>query len=120
MSPALRMPRASILLEDLAVDLDIGFHDFEVGSPQRVFLTIEVELDRLPGDDDPEGAWDYDRLRTDVLALARTRRWNLQETLAREIWELVVARPGTGRVRVATRKPDIYADARAVGVDLVS
>lgn len=116
--PARKPTGARILLEDLEVELDIGFHEFEVGAPQRVLLTIEVELTHLPGSDDPEGAWDYDRLRTEVLALAQGRRWNLQETLARAIWEQVAARPGSGRVRVATRKPDIYADARTVGVEL--
>lgn len=107
-----------IVLEDLELPLDIGFHQFEIGAPQRVLVTVEVELEAAPASDDPADAWDYDRLRTEVVALGASRRWNLQETLARAIWDLVAARPGVRSIRVTTRKPDIYADARSVGVVL--
>lgn len=109
-----------ILLEKLELDVDIGFHAFEVGTPQRILVTVEVELDAPPPADDPADAWDYDRLRTDICALASSRRWNLQESLARAIWDDVMRRPGVRGLRVATRKPDIYADAEAVGVELSS
>ena len=34
-----------IVLEDYCVAADIGFHDFEVGEPQRLLITVEVWLD---------------------------------------------------------------------------
>ena len=43
--PALQPRRHIVVLEDLAVDADIGFHDFEVGAPQRLLVTVEVGLD---------------------------------------------------------------------------
>lgn len=111
-------PSLSILLEEVEVALDIGFHEHEIGAPQRVLVTVEVHVDSAPPTDDPADAWNYDQLYRDVLALARSRRWNLQETLADAIWRAVRARPGVARARVWTRKPDIYPDARAVGVIL--
>jgi dihydroneopterin aldolase len=65
-------------------------------------------------------AWDYDTLRTSVLALVEGRRFNLQETVAHQIFEIVAARPGVEAVRVSTRKPDIYPDCAAVGVEISS
>ena len=48
------------------------------------------------------------------------RRFNLQETLAREIYDLIAARHGVTALRVSTHKPDIYPDCAAVGVELAS
>jgi dihydroneopterin aldolase len=52
--------------------------------------------------------------------LADGRRFNLQETLVREIYELVAARRGVSALRVSSRKPDIYPDCAGVGVELAS
>jgi 7,8-dihydroneopterin aldolase/epimerase/oxygenase len=111
-----------IVLEDYDLPVDIGFHDFEVGAPQRLLVTVEVWVDEssFPADDAPDGAWDYDFLRREIGALVEGRRFNLQETVAREIYELVAARRGVTGLRVATRKPDIYPDCAGVGVELTS
>lgn len=111
-----------IVLRDLAIPVDIGFHDFEVGQPQRVFVTVELWLDEssFATSDDVAAAWDYDFLRTEILRLAAGRRYNLQETLVREIYTLVAARAGVKGLRIATSKPDVYPDCAAVGVELSS
>lgn len=111
-----------IVLEDYELPLDIGFHQFEIGKPQRLFVTVEVWLEdaAFAADDDPAAAWDYDFLRTEICTLATSRRYNLQETLARAIYDLVAARRGVTALRVSTRKPDIYPDCAGVGVDLAS
>ena len=113
---------ARILLDSLEVQADIGFHDYEIGSPQRLLVTVEIWLEdtKLPADDDPAGAWDYEFVRSEVEELARARRYNLQETLAHAIFERVAAFHGVKALRVATSKPDIYADARGVGVEIAS
>ena len=111
-----------IVLEDYELQLDIGFHDFEVGNPQRLLVTVEVWVDErsFATADDRDSAWDYDFLRTEIGALAAERRFNLQETLVREIYDLVAARRGVTGLRVAARKPDIYPDCAGVGVELAS
>jgi dihydroneopterin aldolase len=111
-----------IVLDGYQLDVDIGFHDFEIGAPQRLLVTAEVWVDEanFAADDDTAGAWDYDFLRTEIGALAEGRRFNLQETFVREIYDLIAARRGVTALRVATRKPDIYADCAGVGVELAS
>ncbi len=118
----LRVQSSRILLDALEVEADIGFHEFEVGQPQRLLITVEIWLDDLspPTDDDPAQAWDYDYLRTEVEALASARRYNLQETLAHAIYQRFAAMRGIRALRVATAKPDIYASARGVGVEIAS
>ena len=56
---ALRPKSRKIVLEDYQIEIDIGFHDFEVGNPQRLVLTVEVWVDEksFPSDDAPHRAW---------------------------------------------------------------
>ena len=118
----LRVRSSRLLLDALEVQADIGFHDYEVGKPQRLLVTVEIWLENVsaPDDDDPSSAWDYDYLRTEVQALAAARRYNLQETLAHAIYQRFAAMKGVRALRVATAKPDIYNDARGVGVEIAS
>ena len=119
---ALKPRTRKIVLKDYCVSADIGFHEFEVGEPQRLFISVEVWLDEasFAASDKVDDAWDYDFLRSEVGRLATGRRYNLQETLARAIYDFVGARRGVTGIRVATRKPDVYPDCEGVGVELSS
>lgn len=118
----LRPRSARIFLDSLEVMADIGFHEFEIGTPQRLHVTVEIWLDHVPpGDcDDPALAWDYDYLREQIEGLATERRYNLQESLAHALYDRFAAMRGVKALRVITAKPDVYPDARAVGVELAS
>jgi 7,8-dihydroneopterin aldolase/epimerase/oxygenase len=118
----LRPRSRKIVLEDYELTVDIGFHDFEIGRPQRLLVTVEVWVDEasFASSDSEETAWNYDFLRSEIAALVVGRRFNLQETLVREIYDAVAARRGVTALRVSTRKPDIYPDCAGVGVELAS
>jgi dihydroneopterin aldolase len=118
----LKVRSARILLESLEVQVDIGFHDFEVGAPQRLIVSVEIWLEdfSLPNDDDPARAWNYDFLRAEVEELAAARRYNLQETLAHAVFERIAAFRGVRALRVRTSKPDVYPQAHGVGVEIAS
>jgi len=119
---ALAIKSSKIMLDSLEVQMDIGFHDFEIGTLQRLLVTIEVWLDDLapPAGDHPEAAWDYDFLRNEVIRLAGARRYNLQETLVDAIYQRLAAMRGVKALRVSSAKPDIYGDARKVGIEVAS
>jgi len=119
---ALKPRSTKILLDSLEVMADIGFHDFEIGTPQRLLVTVEVWLDKAgaPEGDDPGLAWDYDYVRNQVIELAGSGRYNLQETLAQAIYMRLAAMRGVKALRVTTSKPDIYQDAKGVGVEFAS
>ena len=118
----LKVRSARIMLEGLEVQADIGFHEFEIGAPQRLLVSVEVWLDQLspPAEDHPAEAWNYDFLRTEVAELASARRYNLPETLAHAIFDRVAAFHGVRALRVRLSKPDIYPDAEGVGVEIAS
>jgi dihydroneopterin aldolase len=118
----MRVRSARILLESLEVQADIGFHDFEIGVPQRLLVTVEIWLEdvAVPAGDDPSRAWNYDFLRSEVQEIASSRRYNLQETLAHAIFERVAAIRGIGALRIRLSKPDVYPEAHGVGVEIAS
>jgi dihydroneopterin aldolase len=118
----LRPRAAKILLDSLEVEADIGFHEFEIGNPQRLLVTVEIWLDHIPpaDRDDPAEAWDYDLLREQIVELATARRYNLQESLAHAIYDRVASMRGVAALRVATAKPDVYPNAKGVGVEIAS
>lgn len=119
---ALTVKSSRILLESLELQADIGFHEFEVGKPQRLLVTVEIWLEDVsaPADDDPAGAWDYDLLRSEIIRIAGERRYNLQETLVHAIFQRLAALRGVSALRVKSAKPDIYQDSAGVGVEIAS
>jgi 7,8-dihydroneopterin aldolase/epimerase/oxygenase len=119
---SLAVRSAKIHLNELEVMADIGFHDFEVGAPQRLLISVEVWLEDVatPAEDAAANAWNYDHLRLEIERIAGSRRYNLQETLVREIYDWVASRAGVKAVRVASAKPDVYPNARSVGVEIAS
>lgn len=118
----IKVRSARILLESLEVQADIGFHDFEIGAPQRLLVTVEIWLTEAaaPADDDPARAWNYDFLRSEIEKMAGARRYNLQETLAHEVFDRVAAFRGIRALRVRLSKPDVYPEAHGVGVEIAS
>ncbi|WP_300974172.1 dihydroneopterin aldolase [Sphingomonas sp. LHG3406-1] len=119
---SLAVRSAKIHLDSLEVMTDIGFHEFEIGSPQRLLVSVEVWLEELapPPGDSAENAWNYDHVRVEIERIAMSKRFNLQETLAREVYDWIAARAGVKALRVVTAKPDVYPNARGVGVEIAS
>ena len=119
---ALKVRQQRIVIDRIEVQADIGFHDFEVGTPQRLLISIELWIDSTtpPAGDDPARAWDYDVVVQAVRTLATQRRYNLQETLVHAIFVHVAALHGISALKVSSTKPDVYPDARGVGVEIAS
>ena len=123
MVPAtIKVRQQRILIDAIEVMADIGFHDFEIGVPQRLLVSVELWLDPPvpPADDDPGRAWDYDVVVQAVRSLAISRRYNLQETLVHAIFARIASLHGISALKVSSTKPDVYPDASGVGVEITS
>ena len=118
----LKVRQSRIILDSLEVMADIGFHDFEIGSPQRLEVTVDLWLEdcNAPAGDDAVHAWNYDYLKQEVVRIARERRYNLQETFVHELFQRIAAYRGVKAIRIRSVKPDVYPDAKGVGVEISS
>jgi len=103
-----------IFIRDLRVPVSIGIHDFEKDAPQTVVVNVDLMLG--PADkahaDRIANVLNYDTVHDGIVALAKSRHFNLQEALADSILDLCLAQPGVIEVRVSTEKPDVYPDCR--------
>jgi len=61
---------------------------------------------------------DYDFIRREVMARVAQGHVHLQETLADDVLQRMLAHPMVRAARVSTEKPDVYPDCDAVGVEV--
>ncbi|MCM8730157.1 dihydroneopterin aldolase [Hephaestia sp. GCM10023244] len=107
------------ILDGLEVTMRLGIHADEVTTPQRVRLSVWMEVDygaNPPGDRIDE-AVDYDFVRRGIHDFSG-HHFALQETLCEAIAALCLRDPRVRSVRVRSMKPDIYPDA-AIGCEIV-
>jgi dihydroneopterin aldolase len=109
-----------LFIRDLRLLVSIGIHDFELKKPQTVVVNVDLLLAPpvRAHDDDIANVLDYDIVHDGILALARGRHFNLQETLVDAILDLCLAQPAVMEARVSTEKPEVYRDCR-VGYEAV-
>lgn len=113
-------PKRRIFFRDLRLQVSIGIHDFEKHGPQTVVVNIDLLL--APQDkahnDRIANVLNYDVVHDGIVALAKSRHFNLQETLVEAVLDLCLQQPGVIEACVSTEKPDVYKDCR-VGYEAV-
>lgn len=109
-----------IFIRDFRLQVSIGIHDFEKDGPQTVVVNVDLLLGAAPSahSDRIANVLNYDVVHDAITALAKSRHFNLQETLVEAILDLCLAQPDVIEARVSTEKPDVYKDCR-VGYEAV-
>ena len=89
----MKITRYALFLDRFEIQAAIGIHEFERKQRQRVAISIEIEIDQeqMPGRDDIVDAPDYDWIRLEIARLVGSRHFDLQETLARAILDIVAS-----------------------------
>lgn len=109
-----------LFLRGLTVQAQIGVHDFEQQAAQRIVIDVDLYVSfagTSPHDDRIDEVVDYDFVRAVVHARIAQGHINLQETLCDDILTRLLEHTGVMAARVSTRKPDVYPDCEAVGVE---
>lgn len=110
-----------IFLREVLLDANIGIHDFERAGAQRLVINVDVFVPlavSTPRHDRIAEVLDYDFVRLTIRRRIEQGHINLQETLVDDIARSLLAHPSVAAVRVASEKPDVYADVEAVGVEV--
>jgi dihydroneopterin aldolase len=109
-----------LFLTGLTVQANIGVHDFEQQAPQRLIIDVDLYVSfegTRPKDDRIDEVVDYDFVRAVVHERIARGHIGLQETLCDDILTRLLDHTGVMAARVSTRKPDVYPDCEAVGVE---
>lgn len=102
-----------IALEELEIKMFLGLHDFERVAPQRVLVSAEIAVTGFAGS--ARDYFDYDRVADHIRSFAG-QHIETQEELVMRIHRFITGLEGVTGATVASKKPDVYPDARAVGV----
>ncbi len=109
-----------LFLRGITVQANIGIHDFELQAAQRLIIDVDLYVSlegTRPKDDHIDEVVDYDFVRNVVHERIARGHIGLQETLCDDILTCLLDHSGVMAARVSTRKPDVYPDCEAVGVE---
>ena len=108
------------ILEGLECMCSIGIYDHERAAPQRVLIDAELLLSPVsePMSDDVDDSLNYDVIRETIVKIVASRHFDLQETLARELFDALRMLDGVIALRVRTAKPDAYPDCKHIAYQL--
>lgn len=110
-----------LYLRDYEVWINIGVHEFEKKGEQRVKINVDLYVPlalSTPTHDQLDEVLDYDFMRRSITERVSRGHIHLQETLADDVLQLMLAHPSVRAARVATEKPDVYPDCDAVGCEV--
>jgi 7,8-dihydroneopterin aldolase/epimerase/oxygenase len=107
-----------IFLSGLTADCIVGIWDWERRVKQKVVLDVEMAADvrRAAASDSIEDTLDYKKVAKRLLAFVGESRYQLVETLAERVAELIVTEFGVPWVRVRLNKQGAIRGARDVGI----
>lgn len=109
-----------LFLRGLTRHVRIGVHDFERQASQRIIFDVDLYVPlacSTPQNDRIDEIVDYDFVRAVVTEVTNRGHIELQETLCDAVLTALLDHPQVVAARVSTRKPDVYDDCDAVGVE---
>ncbi|MDC1382093.1 dihydroneopterin aldolase [Candidatus Puniceispirillum sp.] len=112
--------KRSFILQGLECQASIGIYELERASPQRITVDAELMLSLAsePLNDQVESTLNYDVIRETIHRIVSKKHYDLQETLARCLFEALRSLDGVQSVRVQTSKPDAYNDCKTIAYEL--
>ena len=107
-----------IILRELTLSCVIGTDAAEQHVRQKLLLDADITLARLPGSDDTP-SYDYHAAVVQLRGLAAAQHYGLMETFAEAAAAALLVNATAAAVRVYVRKPRVFADLAAAGVEVV-
>ena len=109
-----------VLINDLILDLKLGYYDFEKEKSQKVKFTLEVNYeDEKPSDDkDLKSIVNYAKIVRLVKKLVKNRHYNFLETLAEDVFDELFKDKRIDKITLQIEKLEIMKDCSSVGIQI--
>ncbi len=109
-----------VFVKGLSVEAVIGVYDWEREIRQRLLFDLEMSNDnRVPAaSDNVEDTLDYDRISRRIAEFTGESEFQLIETLAERVAELVLAEFAVSHLKLTLHKPGAVDIADDVGVSI--
>ncbi len=111
---------AHVFVRDLELMATLGVHDFEKLKPQRVIINVDLTVRERnePLEDNIHKVVSYEKVVNHIKQVVAAGHVHLVETLAEMIAQECLKNPYVLAARVRIEKPDIFPEARSVGVEI--
>jgi dihydroneopterin aldolase len=109
-----------ILINELILNLKLGYYDFEKEKSQKVKFSLEVNYeDKKPSNDkDLKSIVNYARIVRLIKKLVKNKHYNFLETLAEDVFDELFKDKRIDKITLQIEKLEIMKDCSSVGIQV--
>ncbi|SVA88847.1 uncharacterized protein METZ01_LOCUS141701 [marine metagenome] len=109
-----------ILINELILNLKLGYYDFEKEKKQKVKFTLEVNYeDKKPSNDkDLKSIVNYAKIVKLIKKLVKNKHYNFLETLAEDVFDELFKDKRIDKITLQIEKLEIMKDCSSVGIQI--
>ena len=109
-----------ILINELILDLKLGYYDFEREKSQKVKFSLEIDYeDKKPTNDkDIKSIVNYGQVVKLIRKLTKNKHYNFLETLAEDVFDVLFKDKRIGKITLKIEKLEILKDCSSVGIQI--
>ena len=109
-----------ILINELILDLKLGYYDFEKEKAQKVKFSLEIDYrDKKPSNDkDLRSIVNYATIVKLIKKLIKKKHYNFLETLAEAVFDELFKDKRIGKIMLKIEKLEIMKQCSSVGIQI--
>jgi len=109
-----------ILINELILDLKLGYYDFEKVKAQKVKFSLEIDYeDKKPTNDkDIKSIVNYGTVVRLIKNLVKKKHYNFLETLAEAVFDELFKDQRIGKITLKIEKLEILKNCSSVGIQI--
>ena len=109
-----------ILINELILDLKLGYYDLEKEKTQKVKFSLEIDYeDKKPTNDkDIKSIVNYGQVVRLIRKLTKNKHYNFLETLAEDTFDVLFKDKRIGKIMLKIEKLEILKDCSSVGIQI--
>ena len=109
-----------ILINELILDLKLGYYDFEKEKAQKVKFSLEIDYqDKKPSNDkDLRSIVNYATIVKLIKKLIKKKHYNFLETLAEDVFDILFKDKRIAKIMLKIEKLEILKQCSSVGIQI--
>ena len=109
-----------ILINELILDLKLGYYDFEKEKSQKIKFSLEIDYeDKKPTNDkDIKSIVNYGKVVKLITKLVKKKHYNFLESLAEAVFNELFKDKRIGKILLKIEKLEILRDCSSVGIQI--
>ena len=109
-----------VLINELILDLKLGYYDFEKVNAQKVKFSLEIDYqDKKPSNDkDIKSIVNYSKIVRIIKKLVKSKHYNFLETLAEDVFDVLFKDKRIGKIMLKIEKLEILKGCSSVGIQI--